>query len=118
MCPRTISKEAREFVMERDSYTCQMCGYGPGDADPYRPGAKVRLVMGHVVDTLKEGRDTANNLRVICTNCSEGLQAVKLPKPTQIQLMKQLRRATIDDQLYALDWLERKFSNIRPPKQK
>jgi hypothetical protein len=31
------------------------------------------------------------------------------PKPDRLVLMAHLRRATIDDQLYALEWLERKF---------
>jgi HNH endonuclease len=112
-----ISKETRAFVLERNGYTCQMCGLGASDADPFHPGRKVRLTMGHIIDKSKGGADTADNLRAVCTNCNEGLQNTSPPKPQLVELMKQLRRATIDDQLHALEWLETKFANIRPGKR-
>jgi hypothetical protein len=110
---RAISKETRAFVLERNGYTCQMCGLGASDPNPLRPGRKIQLVMGHIIDKSKGGEDTPNNLRAICSNCNEGLQAISPPKPRRIELMKQLRRATIDDQLHALDWLLAKFGKRR-----
>ena len=47
------------------------------------------------------------------TNCNEGLQNTAPPKPDRLQLMKQVRRARVDDQLHLLDWLEQKFRNNR-----
>jgi hypothetical protein len=114
--PRSISKETRAFVLERNGYTCQMCGLGASDPDPFHPGLKVRLTLGHIIDKSKGGLDIPNNLRAVCTNCNEGLQNTAPPKPDRIELMKQARRATIDDQLYLLEWLERKFAKIRPEK--
>lgn len=58
-----------------------------------------------------------NNLRAICTNCNEGLQNIAPAKPDRLHLLTQLRRATIDDQLAALEWLEQKFAKVRPPRQ-
>src|SRR6266436_8741849 len=55
--PRTISKETRAFVLERNGYTCQMCGLAAGDPDPFHPGQKVRLTMGHIIDKSKGGLD-------------------------------------------------------------
>ncbi len=72
--PRAISKETRAWVLERNGYTCQMCGAGAGDDDPYHPGLKIRLTMGHIIDKDKGGKDTPENLRAVCTNCNEGLQ--------------------------------------------
>ncbi len=114
--PRGVSKETRAFVLERNGYTCQMCGLAAGDLDPFHPGQKVRLTMGHIIDKSKGGSDGPENLRAVCTNCNEGLQNTAPPKPDRIELLKQVRRARIDDQLYLLDWLELKYAAIRPKK--
>ena len=66
--------------------------------------------MGHIRDKSKGGLDTFANLRAECSNCNEGLQNTSLPKPSRIELLKQIRRATIDDQQAALEWLSSKFS--------
>lgn len=115
--PRAISKETRAFVLERNGYTCQMCGLAAGDPDPFHPGQKVRLTMGHIIDKSKGGTETPENLRPICTNCNEGLQNISPPKPDRIELLKQVRRATIEDQLHLLQWLETKYSKGRPQKE-
>jgi hypothetical protein len=107
---RGISKETRAYVLERNGYTCQMCGLAAGDPDPFHPNRSVRLTMGHIKDKSKGGNDSPNNLRAVCTNCNEGLQNTALPKPDQIWLLSQVRRATIDNQEVVLEWLRKKFS--------
>lgn len=106
---RNISKESRAWVLERNGYTCQMCGLAAGDVDPFYPGRTVRLTMGHIIDKSKGGDDSPQNLRAICTNCNEGLQNTALPKPDRIHLLAQIRRATIKDQQAVLEWLLKKF---------
>lgn len=106
---RNISKETRAWVLERNGYTCQMCGLAAGDIDPFNPARTVRLTMGHIKDKSKGGDDSPQNLRAICTNCNEGLQNTALPKPDRIHLLSQIRRATISDQQVVLDWLLTKF---------
>ena len=106
---RGISKETRARVLERNGYTCQMCGLAAGDPDPFNPTRTVRLTMGHILDKSKGGDDTAQNLRAVCTNCNEGLQNTALPKPDQMHLLAQIRRATINDQEAVLNWLLQKF---------
>ncbi|MFZ0035285.1 MAG: HNH endonuclease signature motif containing protein [Sedimentisphaerales bacterium] len=113
---REISKETRAQVLERNGYTCQMCGVAAGDPDPLGGSRPVRLTMGHIKDKSKGGDDTPQNLRAICTNCNEGLQNTALPKPDQIHLLSQTRRATIDDQRVLLDWLLKKFNLEARPK--
>ena len=107
---RNISKETRAWVLERNGYTCQMCGVAAGDPDPFHPGRTIRLTMGHILDKSKGGDDTPQNLRAICSNCNEGLQNTALPKPDQIHLLAQIRRATITDQQAVLAWLLKKFN--------
>jgi 5-methylcytosine-specific restriction endonuclease McrA len=106
---RGISKETRARVLERNGYTCQMCGLAAGDPDPFHPTRTVRLTMGHIIDKSKGGEDTENNLRAVCANCNEGLQNTALPKPDRIHLLAQIRRATIADQKAVLDWLLQKY---------
>jgi 5-methylcytosine-specific restriction endonuclease McrA len=106
---RNISKETRAWVLERNGYTCQMCGLAAGDPDPFHPTRTVRLTMGHILDKSKGGDDSPNNLRAVCTNCNEGLQNTALPKPDRIHLLAQIRRATISDQKAVLEWLTQKF---------
>jgi hypothetical protein len=107
---RNISKETRAWVLERNGYTCQMCGLAAGDSDPFNTARTVRLTMGHILDKSKGGDDSPQNLRAICTNCNEGLQNTALPKPDRIHLLAQIRRATITDQQAVFEWLLRKFN--------
>jgi hypothetical protein len=110
--PRGVSKETRAYVLDRNGYTCQSCGLAAGDPDPYESTRKVRLVMGHIVDKSKGGSDDADNLRAMCTNCNEGLQNAGVTRPDLKQLLTQVRRATIDDQIAVLKWLETKFATV------
>ncbi len=106
---RDISKETRAWVLERNGYTCQMCGVAAGDPDPLGGSRTVRLTMGHIKDKSKGGDHSPQNLRAVCTNCNEGLQNTALPKPDRIHLLGQIRRATITDQEAVLEWLLKKF---------
>jgi hypothetical protein len=107
---RGISKETRAWVLERNGYTCQMCGVGAGDPDPLGGNRTIRLTMGHIIDKSKGGDDSPRNLRAVCMNCNEGLQNTALPKPDRIHLLAQIRRATINDQEAVLGWLLQKFN--------
>jgi hypothetical protein len=113
--PRSISKETRAFVLERDGYTCQMCGLAAGDLDPFHTDRRVKLTLGHIIDKSKGGQDTPDNLRAVCTNCNEGLQNTAPPKPDRVWLLSQIRRATVEDQMAILAWLQTKFSRQRQP---
>lgn len=110
---RGISKETRAFVLDRNGFTCQSCGMAASDIDPFHPDRKIRLTIGHIIDKSKGGSDEPSNLKAICSNCNEGLQNTALPKPDQIHLLSQIRRATVDDQLLVLGWLEEKFKKLK-----
>jgi hypothetical protein len=106
---RGISKETRAIVLERNGYTCQMCGVAAGDIDPFNPSRTIRLTLGHIIDKSKGGEDTSVNLRAVCSNCNEGLQNAAPIKPNRLQLLAQIRRATIEDQKAVMEWMLRKF---------
>jgi HNH endonuclease len=109
---RGVSKETRALVLERNGYTCQMCGLAAGDPDPFNASRTVRLTMGHVLDKSKGGDDSLANLKALCTNCNEGLQNVSPTKPKLINLLSQVRRATRDDQKAVLEWLLKKYDSV------
>jgi HNH endonuclease len=106
---RGISKETRAFVLDRNGFTCQMCGAVAGEPDATNPGRKIRLHIGHVIDKSMGGGDGPTNLRAICSVCNEGARNLTLDRPSLQKLLIQVRRATAGDQLEVLRWLIRKF---------
>ncbi len=112
---RAISKETRSLVLDRNGFTCQMCGAVAGEAHPYDSGRKTRLHIGHVVDKSMGGTDDLGNLRAICSVCNEGAKNLTTDRPSARKLLIQIRRATGADQLSVLDWLLKKYP-ARAPK--
>lgn len=106
---RGVSKEARAFVLDRNGFTCQMCGAVAGEAHPFDTARKTRLHIGHVIDKSLGGSDELTNLKAICSVCNEGASNVTLQRPTLAKLLVQVRRATTNDQLELLSWLKGKF---------
>ena len=105
----TISKETRAYVLDRNGFTCQMCGAVAGEVPPYDSGRKIRLHIGHVIDKSLGGNDEAANLKAICSVCNEGAANITLQRPDLSKLMVQVRRATAMDQRELLKWLRTKF---------
>lgn len=108
---RSISKETRAFVLDRNGFTCQMCGAAAGEPHPYDAGRKTRLHIGHIIDKSMGGTDEPSNLRAICSVCNEGASNLTLNRPQAIKLIAQVRRAPSADQLDILKWLVEKFPN-------
>lgn len=106
---RGISKEVRAFVLDRNGFTCQMCGAAAGEPHPYDTGRKTRLHIGHIIDKTMGGSDEPNNLRAICSVCNEGASNLTLNRPQAVKLLAQIRRAPISDQLDVLKWIVEKF---------
>jgi hypothetical protein len=108
---RAISKEARAYVLDRNGFTCQMCGAVAGEQHPFDPTRKTRLHIGHVIDKSMGGSDEPSNLRAICSVCNEGAANLTLDRPSLQKLLIQIRRATNGDQVQATQWLIKKFPN-------
>lgn len=45
---RNISKETRALVLDRNGFTCQMCGAVAGEPHPYDPSRKVAAMMPQI----------------------------------------------------------------------
>lgn len=106
---RTISKEVRAFVLDRNGFTCQMCGAVAGETHPHDKTRKTRLHIGHIIDKSLGGTDDPSNLRAICSVCNEGASSITLERPLADKLLVLIRRAPSIDQLKVMNWLMNKF---------
>lgn len=109
---RGISAKLRAEVLDRNGFTCQMCGLSPGDIDP-STNRKVRLHLGHIKDKNIGGKDELSNLRALCSTCNQGAKNITSEKPTGVWLLSQVRRAGQDEQRAVFEWLARKFGGPR-----
>jgi 5-methylcytosine-specific restriction endonuclease McrA len=100
-----VDRSLRARVLERDGFTCQLCGLGAGDADPYTAGRTVRLHVDHIDPN---GPAEEGNLRTLCSSCNEGRSNLAMPRST-INLLSAVRRAGRDEQRAVYEMLREKF---------
>ena len=105
---RNLSTRLRAEVLERNGFTCRACGQAAGDMDP-ETGRAVVLHIAHIQDRAHGGKDEIDNLRAFCARCNEGAKHLTQEPPTWTWLLGQIRRAKIDDQRKALEWLRNKL---------
>jgi len=95
--PRTtlgkrISPQLRTEILERNGFTCQQCGAGPGDPDPFNPNRKVRLHIDHVVPVSQGGTDDKDNLRVLCSACNQGKSNIQTVSEPALNILARIRK--------------------------
>jgi hypothetical protein len=106
---RSISPQLRNEILERNGYTCQLCGAGPGDPDPFNPHRKVRLHIDHITPLSQGGVDDKDNLRVLCSACNQGRSNVQTPSETALNIIKKIRKLPKSGQREIFELLKRKF---------
>lgn len=106
---RSISPQLRNEILERNGFTCQLCGAGPGDPDPFNPNRKVRLHIDHVKPISQGGTDDKSNLRVLCSACNQGRANVQPPSETALNILAKIRKLPRSAQQEVFGFLSRKF---------
>lgn len=106
---RSISPQLRNEILERNGYTCQRCGFGPGDPDPFNPGRKIRLHIDHIKPISQGGTDSKDNLRVLCSACNQGKSNVQPPSETALNVIAKIRKLGKSEQMEIYEFLKRKF---------
>ena len=106
---RTISPQLRNEILERNGFTCQLCGAGAGDTDPFNPNRKVRLHIDHIVPISQGGTDDKDNLRFLCSACNQGRANVQPPTETALNIIAKIRKLPKSEQRGIYEILKRKF---------
>lgn len=62
--PKQLDRRLRMRIMERDGFKCTLCGHGRDQG--------VLLQVDHKIARVHGGKDTEENLRVLCIDCNIG----------------------------------------------
>jgi hypothetical protein len=69
-----INLKLRQKILERDRYTCQLCGNTTLDQHEY--GTKVKLEVDHIIPLKQGGRTIEENLWTLCSRCNAGKKSL------------------------------------------
>ena len=101
MQSQIIGQLVRERVLRQHNHTCQACG-----ADASDVGRKAKMRVGFIPRNDASLTLTDADLKTLCPDCDEGFATAKLfPRMDAKELQKEIRRASVADQLALLDCL-------------
>ncbi|MBL4810753.1 MAG: HNH endonuclease [Phycisphaerales bacterium] len=109
---RGISGKMRLYILDRNGFTCQVCGAGAGEESGCELGKKCRLQIDHTVPISQGGTDDENNLRAVCVGYNKDKSNLKVSTSRDaISVMVLLRRQPRDVQLEIYQFLKKKFGD-------
>jgi hypothetical protein len=92
-------------VLQRDNFTCQTCG-----ATSLEVGGRELMRVGYLARNDEDVKNSTLDLKTLCPDCDEGFATAKLlPRMNAQELLVQVRRATVGDQIEVLKWLVKKY---------
>lgn len=106
---RTINPQLRNAILERNGFTCQLCGAGAGDLDPFNPNRNVRLHIDHIIPISQGGTNDKDNLRVLCSACNQSKANVQPPSETSLNIIAKIRKLPKAKQKEIYQILKKKF---------
>jgi hypothetical protein len=106
---KSVSPQLRAEILERNGYTCQFCGAGAGDPDPYHLGRKVRLHIDHIVPPGHGGTNDKANLRVLCSTCNQTKSNLQAPTENVLSVLARIRKLPQSDRRTIFERLKQSF---------
>ncbi|MBK9119552.1 MAG: HNH endonuclease [Phycisphaerales bacterium] len=107
---RAIGDKLRRLILERNGYTCQVCGAGAGEESGCEPGKRCRLQIDHVIPISQGGTDEEHNLRAVCKGYNKDKANLIVPTSRDaISAMALIRRQPRNVQLEVYKFLTKKF---------
>lgn len=112
---RGVNKRIRFEVLERDNYTCQICGLEQGDDDPFRPGHKISLHIGHIKAHKRKNNEeninkelTPDDFITMCNVCNEGAKNndIKI-----ITLLDKVKKAPKNEKILIYEYLKKELNH-------
>jgi 5-methylcytosine-specific restriction endonuclease McrA len=101
----TPQSQSNNTVLLRDNFTCQTCG-----ATGAEVGGRELMRVGYFTRNDDSVKNSTLDLKMLCPDCDEGFATAKLlPRMNAQELLVQLRRATVADQIEVLKWLSTKY---------
>jgi len=107
---RGVGGKLRRRILERNGFTCQVCGAGAGEESGCELSKKCRLQIDHVIPISQGGTDDEGNLRAVCVYYNKDKADVIRPASGQavsaLALIRKLPR-NVQEEVYK--FLKHKF---------
>jgi len=107
---RGISGKLRRQILDRNGFTCQVCGSAAGESSGCELGKICRLQIDHELPISHGGSNEADNLRAVCVYYNREQANLKLPTSADaISVLTLIRKQPRKVQREVYEFLAKKF---------